>query len=126
MAELAIDGVELVLRLTRAERLEAVRGDLRVPLSAVGGIEILEDAHAAADAVGVKVGTRLSGVVEVGTIYGAGKKIFAAVHRDTPRGIRVNLTGASQDEWVVGSADPEAVAASLMSGGRGDGAGSAR
>ena len=126
MAELAIEDDELVLRLTRAERLEGVHEDLRVPISAVHGVEILEDAHAAADVVGVKVGTRIPRVVEVGTIYRAGKKIFAAVHRSTPRGIRVSLTGASQDEWVVGCVDPEAVAASLTSGRRDGGAPSTR
>ncbi len=39
--------------------------------------------------------------------------IFAAVHHDTPRGVRVLLRGTSCDEWIVGCADPEAVAAGL-------------
>ena len=112
MAELAIEGDDLVLELSRREKLEGIHGDLRVPLSAVTLVEVLDDAHRAADILGVKAGTRIPGVVEVGTVLGA-RKIFAAVHRDTPRGIRVSLTGAAQDEWIVGCADPEAVAASL-------------
>jgi hypothetical protein len=35
------------------------------------------------------------------------------VHHDTPRGLRVRLEGSSYDEWIVGCADPEAVAAGL-------------
>ncbi|MHB1740247.1 MAG: hypothetical protein ACYCXA_12400 [Actinomycetes bacterium] len=117
MAELAIEGEELVLHLSRAEKVEGIHGDLRVPLTAVRSVEVLDDAHKAADIVGVRTGTRIFRVVEVATVRGVGKKIFAAVHHDTPRGIRVGLEGASQDEWVVGCSDPEAVAAVLSSRG---------
>ena len=113
MADLKVEGDELVLHLSRAEKVEGIHGDLRVPLSAVTGVEVLEDAHRAADVIGVKAGTRIPGVVEVATVLAAGKTVFAAVHRDTPRGVRVRLSGAGQDEWVVGCADPEAVAASV-------------
>lgn len=113
MAELVIEGEDLALHLTRAEKLEGVHGDLRVPLASVTAVEVLDDAHRAADVLGVKAGTRIAGVVEIGTVRTAGKKLFVAVHRDTPRGLRVSLAGAGQDEWIVGCADPEAVAAAL-------------
>lgn len=116
MAELVVEGGELVLRLERAEKLEGMHGDVRAPLAAVTGVEILDDAHAAADLAGIKVGTRLPGVVEVGTIHGLAKTIFVAVHHATPRGVRVSLRDSGQDEWVVGCADPEAVAASVLAG----------
>ncbi|MGH9048050.1 MAG: hypothetical protein ACRDVW_12175 [Acidimicrobiales bacterium] len=112
MADLVVEGTDLVLRLTRAEKLEGVHGDLRVPLSAVTGVEVLDDAHRAADMVGFKVGTRIPGIVEVASVHGA-RSIFAAVHRDTPRGVRVSLSDSAQDEWIVGSADPEGVAAAI-------------
>ena len=35
--------------------------------------------------------------------------MFIAVHGDTTRGVRVLLDGDSYDEWIVGTADPEAV-----------------
>jgi hypothetical protein len=41
------------------------------------------------------------------------KKIFAAVHHSTPRGLRISLEDADYDEWVVGLADPEAKAARI-------------
>jgi hypothetical protein len=112
MAELRVEGGELVLHLSGREKAEAVHGDLRVPLSAVRGIEILQDAHEPADH-GFKVGMRLPGVAEVAIIHDAGRKLFAAVRRDTPRGVRVLLQGTSYDEWIVGCADPEAVATAL-------------
>jgi hypothetical protein len=112
MAELRIEGNELVLHLTGDEKLEAVHGDLRVPLNAVRGVEVLEDAHEPADH-GFKVGMRLPGVTEVAVVRTQGKKLFAAVHHDTPRGLRVLLDGQQWDEWIVGCEDPEAVIAAL-------------
>jgi hypothetical protein len=117
MAELQVQGGELVLHLSGAEKAEAVHGDLRVPLSAVRGVEIVQDAHEPADR-GFKVGMRLPRVAEVAIVRDDGRKIFAAVHHDTPRGVRVLLQGTSYDEWIVGCADPEATAAGLSWPGR--------
>jgi hypothetical protein len=114
MAELHIEGDELVLHLSRAEKVEGVHGDLRAPLSAVRGVDVLNDAHEPAGFhAGIKIGTRLPGVIEVGTIQGRHKRIFAAVHHDTPRGLRVRLDGTAYDEWIVGADDPEGVATQL-------------
>jgi hypothetical protein len=114
MAELRVEGGDLVLHLTGLEKAEGVHGDLRAPLSAVRGVDILDDAHAPVGIrAGLKIGTRIPGLVEVGTVLGRTKRLFAAVHHDTPRGLRVRLEGSSYDEWIVGCADPEAVAARL-------------
>jgi uncharacterized protein len=112
MAELRVEDGELVLHLSGVEKAEAVHGDLRAPLSAVRSVEVVDEAHQAADG-GFKIGMRIPGVAEVASIRGGGKKSFVAVHHDTPRGVRVVLEGAAQDEWIVGCADPEAVVASL-------------
>jgi hypothetical protein len=114
MAELRQEAGELVLHLSGAEKAEAVHGDLRVPLSTLRGVEVIDDAHAWTGVrVGIKVGMRVPGVASVATVHGHGEKVFVAVHRDTPRGVRVRLEGAPWDEWIVGCADPEAVAAAL-------------
>ena len=57
--------------------------------------------------------TALDGSATVATVRGHGEKVFVAVHGDTPRGVRVRLEGAPWDEWIVGCADPEAVAATV-------------
>jgi hypothetical protein len=55
-------------------------------------------------------------VAEVGTVHAGGRRIFAAVHRDTPRGVLVAFDeGGRYDKWIVGCADPETVAADLKS-----------
>jgi hypothetical protein len=82
--------------------------------STISGVEVLDDAHSwTGIGVGFKVGMRVPGVVTVATVHGHGEKVFVAVHGDTPRGVRVRLAGARWDEWIVGCADPEAVAATL-------------
>ena len=114
MAALQLEGDELVLHLSGAEKAEAVRGDLRVPRTAVRGVEVVDDAHSwTGIGVGFKVGMRLPGSATVATVRGHGEKVFVAVHGDTPRGVRVRLEGAPWDEWIVGCADPEAVAVTL-------------
>jgi hypothetical protein len=113
MAELVVEGDDLVLRLSGAEKVEGVHGDLRVPRRSLRRVEVLDDAHAAAGLrAGIKVGTRLPGVIAVGRIYGD-KKRFAAVHHDTPRGLRLAFDHENFDEWIVGVADPEATARTL-------------
>ncbi|WP_276939461.1 hypothetical protein [Ferrimicrobium acidiphilum] len=115
MADLLVEDDQLVLRLTGAEKLEGLHGDLSVPLSSVSGIEVIDNAHAEADMHGFRQGTRLPGIIEVGTVRGRKKKIFMAVHKNTPRGVRVSLVGCSQDEWIVGCDKPEEVSSSVSS-----------
>jgi hypothetical protein len=75
---------------------------------------VLDDAHSPVGVkAGIKIGTRIPGVFEVGVIQGRTERLFAAVHHNTPRGVRVRLVGTAYDEWIVGCADPEAVAAGL-------------
>jgi hypothetical protein len=119
VAGLSVEGDELVLHLSAAEKVEGVHGDLRAPLSAVAGVEVLDDAHGPVGIrSGLKVGTRIPGVIEVGTVQGRTRRLFAAVHHDTPRGLRIRLDATTFDEWIVGCDDPEAVAARLDLPGR--------
>ena len=60
MAVLRIEDGELALHLSAAEKVGAVHGDLRIPLSAVRRVEVLENAHEPADH-GMKLGTRIPG-----------------------------------------------------------------
>ncbi len=113
MADLERDGNDLVLTLSAIERAESVHGDVRVPMSAVRGVEVLDDViH---EVHGLKFpGARWPGRFAVGTFLGgAGGHTFAVVHHDTPRGLRVRLEGQQYDEVIVGCADPESVRSAL-------------
>jgi hypothetical protein len=115
MAELAVEGDELVLHLSRVEKLESVHGDLRAPRSAVRAVQVLEDAHEPADH-GFKVGERVPGCSEVAVIETGSEKLFAVVHHDTPRGLRIDFAGADYDAWIVGSPDPEGLKSRIEQG----------
>jgi hypothetical protein len=109
MAELRVEGDELVLALSAIEKAESIHGDIGVPLSAVREVEVLDDVIHAVH--GLKLpGTRWPGRFAIGTFVGLkGNKTFAVVHHDTPRGVRVRLDGVAHDEFVVGCGDPESV-----------------
>jgi len=111
MAELVIEGDDLVVRLSTVEKLEAVHGEVRVPVASIRTVEVLDDALGAIH--GLRVGTGIPGSTAIGTFTSRTAKIFGVVHHDTPRGVRVTLDGDRFDEIVVGSSDPEAVEASL-------------
>jgi hypothetical protein len=111
MAELIVNGDQLEVRLKALEKAEAVHGEVTVPLSAVRSVEVLDDAIGAVH--GFRVGTGVPGSVAVGTFTSRNSHIFAVVHHNTPRGVRVELEGAKYDELIVGCDNPEAVAASL-------------
>ncbi len=109
MAELRAEVGDLGLHPAAAEKTEAVHGDVRVVRSQE---RRADDAHAPAD-IGVNVGNRGVRVVEAATVRSRWKKLFAAVHHDTSRGVRVAWKGACYDKWIVGCADPEGVIAAL-------------
>ena len=112
MAEVKREDEDLVVELSTVEKAEALHGDIRVPISQVTQVDVVDDVVHAVP--GLKtVGTAFPGRFAIGTFHGAGGKIFAAVHHSTPRGVRVTLEGANFDALVIGCEDPEEVARSL-------------
>jgi hypothetical protein len=113
MAELTRAGDELVLTLSVAEKAESLHGDIRVPLTSVREVDVVEDVIHAVH--GMKLpGTAWPGRFMIGTLaHATGKKSFAVIHHDTARGVRVRLEDATFSELLVGCANPEAVAASI-------------
>jgi hypothetical protein len=111
MADLRVEGADLVLGLTPLEKVESVHGEVRVPISSVTKVEVLDDAVAAVH--GFRVGTGIPGAVAVGTFTARGAKTFAVVHHNTPRGLRISLSNAQYDQLIVGCDNPDAVAAGI-------------
>jgi hypothetical protein len=112
VAELIREGQELVVKLSSLEKAEAVHGEIRVPWAAVQSMTVLDDAIHAVH--GLKLpGSRLPGVFAMGTFKSGEGNIFAIVHHQTPRGVKVILMGAVYDALIVGTADPEAVVKKL-------------
>jgi hypothetical protein len=92
VAELQIDGTDLVLHLRAMEKAEGAHSDIRVPLSAVTAVRAVDDPWP--ELRGIRApGTGLPNVIAVGTRRGGFGKDFAAVHGKGPA-VVVELEGA--------------------------------
>jgi hypothetical protein len=99
VAELQIDGDELVLHLRGLEKAEGAHGDIRMPLSAVTAVRSVEDPWA--ELRGIRApGTGVPNVIAVGTRRGNFGKDFAAVHGKGPA-VVVELKGADYQRLIV-------------------------
>jgi hypothetical protein len=108
MAELQIEGTDLVLHLSGVEKAEGLHGDLRVPLGSVTGARAVDDLWE--ELRGMRApGTGVPGTLAVGTWRGSFGKDFAVVHGHGP-GIVVDLAGAANSRLLVSAADAAALA----------------
>ena len=111
MADLRAEDGELVLHLGAMEKAEGFHGDIRVPLSAVTAVRVVDDAWP--ELRGIRApGTGLPDVIAVGTRRGNFGKDFAAVHGKGPA-VVVDLTGAEYGRLVVSADDAAAMASSV-------------
>ena len=106
MADLDVEGNELVLRLRALEKAESVHGDIRVPLSAARAVRSVDDPWP--ELRGIRApGTGIPNVIAVGTRRGSFGKDFAAVHGTGPA-VVVELDGTDFARLVVTSDDAAA------------------
>jgi hypothetical protein len=110
VAELRVDGDELVFQMTGFEKAEGFHGDIRVPLRAVPHVRIVDTAWP--ELRGMRAPGTMPKVIAVGTRRGDFGKDFAAVHGTGPA-VVVELTGADYQRLVATSEDAPAVAASI-------------
>jgi hypothetical protein len=111
MATLRIEDGEVVVALSRWEKVSAVHGDVRVPLSSV------EDVSVSAQPFGELRGLRAPGAgwprgIALGTWRYRGGKDFAALYRRRPAVI-VGLRDAGFERLLISVDDAEAVAARI-------------
>ncbi|MBV9060242.1 MAG: hypothetical protein JO296_02735 [Pseudonocardiales bacterium] len=106
MACLAVEGHDLVVRLNPVEKVGALHGSIRVPLTNVIAVE-------PSNAVwhelrGLRMpGTGFPGVIALGTWRYRGGKDFVAVYRRT--GLVIRLADSEWDRLVVSSRVPHRV-----------------
>lgn len=111
MGSFSVEEQDFVLHLSGLEKLEGMRGDIRVPRSSVRAVRWVADPWP--ELRGIRApGTGFPGVIAVGTRRGGGIKDFAAVHGRRPA-VVVELDGSDYDRFVVTDDCAEARAAEL-------------
>jgi len=112
VADLRTDGGELVLHLRTLEKAEGFHGgDIRIPLSAVTAVRVVDTAWP--ELRGVRApGTGVPDVIAVGTRRGGFGKDFAAVHGKGPA-VVVELEGAEYGHLIVTCDDADTVASAI-------------
>lgn len=108
MATMHLSDEELIVRLTRGEKVAAFHGDLRVALSAVRDVDVTTDAVTAARGLR-SPGLAIPGHTKIGTWRRPGHRAFVSARRGLPA-VRVRLAGAAYDELVISTADAQSVA----------------
>lgn len=112
MASLVSEDGDLVLRLSRWEKLGAFHDDVRVPLSAIEHVSVSPTPFR--EMRGMRApGTGVPGVTALGTWRYRGGKDFAALYRGKPAVI-VHLRGAPYQRLLVSADDAEAIAAAML------------
>ncbi len=106
MACLAVESGDLVVRLNPVERLGALHGSIRVPLTNVIAVE--PNNAVWHELRGLRMpGTGFPGVIALGTWRYRGGKDFVAVYRST--GLVVTLADSEWNRLVVSSRVPHQV-----------------
>lgn len=113
MVDLRVDGGEIVVGLTRLEKVAALHGDVRVPVAAVRGVEVVDDGPVAVHGLRAP-GTAWPGGPKIGTWRRRDGRTFAVTRRGRPA-LRLTLDDprSAFTELVVTVDDPHAVAGLL-------------
>ena len=117
MAQIRIHQGSLVIELSDLEKVEALHGDLRIPLTSVRQVDVLDEPLK--ELRGLRVpGTAIPGRTAVGTWRSRDGKTFVVEHNRS-RAIRLRLSGSDYDQVIVGTDDPEGLAATITRATRG-------
>ena len=108
MSDVALSGEEVVVELSPAEKVTGLHGDLRIPLGAIAGIEVVPDALAAAHGLRAP-GLSLPGVRKLGTWRTKDGAEFV-VARSGQAGVRLTLTGQKLASVLLGHDHAQALA----------------
>ena len=101
-----------MIKMSELEKFEAVHPDIRVPVSAIRAVRVVEDAWP--ELRGIRApGTGIPGVIAVGTRRGSFGRDFAVVH-GRERAVVVELEGASYARLLVTTPDADNVAAEIQ------------
>ena len=119
MANIAREGNEIVLKLSIGERIMAVHSDIRVALSAVNGVDVVDRPIRRIQGLKPRNFKVWGGYWPGWFAYGAffdgavSQRLFAAVNGRKPRGLEITLDGAKYSRLIVSLDHPDAAKTAL-------------
>jgi hypothetical protein len=112
MAQIELTQDQLIVHITGADQLWALKNRLEIPLAHVTGAQPAE-AEAREWLHGIKVGgTHVPGVISAGRFYQQGKLVFWDVHR-AERAIAISLRDERYSRLIIEVDDPAAAIATI-------------
>ena len=109
MADLVIDGDDLVVHLTPWQKVMAFHGDVRVPLSSVRRVDVPESKWLAMRGWRM-AGTAIPGRVAFGTRRHGDGYDFTAISRHHDEAVRVEVNGHRFEQLLVSADDAPGLA----------------
>ena len=119
MADMAREGNEIVLKLSTGERILAMRRDVRVPLSAVKSVDVVDEPIRRIQGLKPRNMKVLGGYWPGWFAYGSffdgtvRQRLFAAVNGRKPRGLEITLDGAQYTRLIVSLDHPDTAKTAL-------------
>ncbi len=109
MAEIQIEGGQVSIRLSFAEKIGALHGDLHFPVSAVRAVRVVDKPFCEIEGFR-SPGTGVPGVIALGTYRAHGSRDFVAVYRGE-RGviIEIDAGNAKYRRVILSAKDPDRV-----------------
>jgi hypothetical protein len=105
MAQVHIDGADLVVEQSALDKLVSLRSTMRFPLGQVVGVTA--DPGVGAEPKGIRApGTHLPGLLTAGTFHREGSTVFWNIRRGT-HAIVITLRDADFDQLVIDVDDPQ-------------------
>jgi hypothetical protein len=115
MAEIRIDGEQVSIHLSFAEKIGALHGDLHFPVSAVRAVRVVDKPFSEIEGVR-SPGTGVPGVIALGTYRARGGRDFVAVYRGE-RGavIEIDAGNTKYRRVILSAKDPESLRSTVES-----------
>jgi len=113
MADVAREGNEIVLKLSTGERILAMRGRVRVPVSAVKSVDVVDKPIRRIQGLKPRNFKVFGGYWPGWFAYGSfldgdvRQLLFAAVSGRKPRGLEITLSGAKYTRLIVSLDRPD-------------------
>jgi hypothetical protein len=113
MAQVRVDGENLIVEIEGLDKLWALKSRLEIPLSNVRGATV--DPGAVHEPKGIRApGAYVPGVITAGTFYIDGERVFWDVH-DAAKAVVIELADERYARLIIQVADPRGTVALIES-----------